>query len=89
MSSLLTPSLYKGKAVEQQWVNSIFGTHDLFCGCPDAILHLQNILQPKNQLCLPSTTGEKEDPGSDAVDTLQDGELEKLFEEPFTEESDG
>lgn len=88
MSKYLQPALYKGKAVEQQWVNGIFNSHDLFCGCPDAIKHLADILQPK-QLCLPSTSteGDPGKDGGDAVDDLEPGVLETLFSEDFDDET--
>lgn len=90
MTTNLTPALYKGRAVEQQWMNTIYNTHDLFCGCPDPIEHLQKILHPKKQLCLPSTTTDGRDGEEDKDgDGFQEGDLEKLFEEPFTEEDDG
>lgn len=88
MSSYLKPCLYKGKAVEQQWINGIYNSHDLFCGCNDPIQHLAAILKPK-QLCLPSTSTE-EDPGKDggdAVEDLEPGVLETLFSEDFDDET--
>lgn len=92
MSTCLVPCLYKGKALEQQWVNNIFNSHDLFCGCPDALKHLQSILQPsKNQLCLPSTTDDTGKDGDnltgDVIDGFEDGELEKLFQDDTDDET--
>ncbi len=59
MTSKLTPALYRGKSLEQQWVNNIYGSHDLFCGCEDPIKHLQEILRPRNQQLLPPWTWRK------------------------------
>lgn len=90
MSSKLTPALYKGRSLEQQWVNNIYGSHDLFCGCPDPIKHLQEILQGKpKQLCLPGPTedaGEEKDHGDLGID---EGDLDLLFKEPFGEDEEG
>lgn len=88
MSNYLTPCLYTGKAIENQWVNGIYSSHDLFCGCNSPIKHLAAILQTK-QLCLPSPTtaeGTTQTGQEDAVDTLEPGDLDKLFEESFDED---
>lgn len=89
MSSFLTPCLYSGKSLENQWVNCIFNSHDLICGCNDTIKHLASILQTK-QLCLPSTStaedGTQTGP-TEEDDVLQEGDLDKLFEEDFDDDS--
>lgn len=91
MSKFLTPAIYSNKALENQWVNTIFNTHDLMCGCNSAIKHLADILyrQPgPNQLCLPSTSEDaRGQPGEGAAELpIDEGDLEALFEEPFTED---
>lgn len=89
MSKLLTPCLYKGSALENQWINGIHNMHDLFCGCNDTIKHLATCLKRNNsQLCLPSTadvgTQEPDTAGEDAFD---EGDLDKLFEEDFDDDT--
>lgn len=98
MSSQLQNCLYYGKALENQWMNTVFQTHDLCCGCKDTILHLLTILNRngkapkpekdiKNIKCL--ITGEgKEDSEEDGFGP---GELEELFkeEEPDTAAATG
>ncbi len=89
MSKHQRPCLYQGKALEQQWINCIYGTHDLFCGCPSAIQHLKDIIN--NQQC--HSTEEKENTtGEIAENTGEDfgidaGDLEKLFN--LTDDADG
>ena len=89
MSEYLKPCLYKGKAVEQQWINGIYTSHDLFCGCNDPIQHLAAILKPK-QLCLPSTTEDAgtQTHGEEKDYDLEEGDLDALFANDF-EEDDG
>lgn len=89
MTSKLTPALYRGRSLEQQWLNNIYGSHDLFCGCPDPIKHLQEILKPRNQqLCLPGPS-EQDGGEKDQEDIgLEEGDLDLLFKEPFTEEDE-
>lgn len=92
MSSYLTPAIYSKNALENQWVNTIYNTHDLCCGCNDAIKHLAAILSRKgSQLCLPSTS--TADAGVQATDggeedILEDGDLDRLFAEDF-DDADG
>ncbi|AXQ66594.1 MAG: hypothetical protein [Anelloviridae sp.] len=91
MSKFLTPCLYSGKSLENQWVNCIFNSHDLICGCNDTIKHLATILQTK-QLCLPSTStvedGTQTEPGPADEDGFDEGDLDRLFADSF-EEDDG
>lgn len=93
MSSFLTPSVYSKNGLDNQWVNLIWNSHDLYCGCNDAFRHLADILQKKGQqLCLPSTsTASTADAGiqtgdDHGEDVLEPGDLDKLFEEDFTED---
>lgn len=88
MSTLLQNTAYYGKALENQWMNTIFQTHDLCCGCNDTILHLLTILNRngkapkpekdiKNIKCL--ITGEGKEDSEE--DVFGPGELEELFKE--------
>ena len=78
---------YGPRALEDQWINGIYNSHDLICGCNDPILHLFDILNRKgsarkplldikNAKCL--ITGE-EDAGTQ--EDIAPGELEALFAE--------
>lgn len=89
MSKFLQPTLYKGRPQELQWLNNIFQTHDMICGCKNPVQHLHHLLKKDNkQLCLPSTeeTGETSNGDADAVDNLLEGDLDRLFEEDFEED---
>lgn len=92
MSSFLTPAIYSKNGLENQWVNTTWNTHELFCGCNDPWKHLASILSRQgSQLCLPSTTtadaGTQAPTAGEEEDTLQEGDLDKLFEEDFDDES--
>lgn len=87
MSKLLTPSIYSNNGLENQWVNTIWNTHEMICGCNDIWRHLADILKRQgSQLCLPSTStddaGTQTD-GGEEKDILEDGDLDRLFAEDF------
>lgn len=91
MSSYLTPALYSNNGLENQWVNIVWNTHDIICGCNDCFKHLFEILKRKGSLpCLPSTTedaGTEDRNGDGAADAgLEDGELDRLFAEDSPDE---
>lgn len=91
MSKCFKNPVYTPTALENQWMNNIFQSHDLFCGCNKPIVHLLTILNKNgkarkpeeeinNILCL--ITGEKDSP-TEEEETFGPGELEALFaEEP-------
>ncbi len=85
MSHYLREPLYKGRSLDQQWLNNIVSSHDLMCGCSTPFKHLKDILK-----CRGDTDGEEEDKdhGTSLVpeDGFDAGDLETLFEEPFTED---
>lgn len=87
MSKFITPPLYSERALELQWKNTIFNSHDLFCGCNDTTRHLISILATENkQLCLPSTSTEDattQTGGDEIEDILDEGDLDALFAEDF------
>lgn len=89
MSDYLTPAVYSKNGLENQWVNCIWNTHDLICGCNNAWFHLAGILKRKNIKCLPSTTtedaGVQTDKDGEEEDLPGEGDLDKLFEDDFTE----
>lgn len=89
MSKLLKEPVYGPHALDNQWVNNIFQSHALYCGCNDPILHLFDILNKQGKARKPikdlqnikclltgetTTTEEEEEP-------FGDGDLEKLFSE--------
>lgn len=91
MSSFLSPCIYSKKGLENQWVNCIWNTHEMFCGCNKPWKHLEDILKRQGaQLCLPSTTadvGTATEPDVTEDDHgLEPGDLDRLFSEDFTEE---
>lgn len=90
MSTLYKKPPYSTKQQENNWINNIYHSHDLWCGCKDPELHFLTIINrngptPKpekdirNIQCLltgsHTTTVGEEDGG------LEEGELEKLFAE--------
>lgn len=90
--SKLQPSVYSPSQNEKQLLNSIFTNHDLICGCPEPSSHITWLLIKK---CNPKDFSSKEteeikqwcgtltatNTGADADTGLEEGELEKLFEE--------
>jgi len=44
MSKQLQPVKYTKKQQENNWINNIYSSHDLFCGCSDPLLHLLKVL---------------------------------------------
>ncbi|AXQ66134.1 MAG: hypothetical protein [Anelloviridae sp.] len=89
MSKFQTPPLYKGRGLDNQWINIIFQSHDLMCGCNKVTDHLLDILnkQPchhtteKNTTVATTGIGETEEMPIDAED------LERLFDE--NQDADG
>lgn len=81
MSDYIKPSHYSGRALNQQWINGIFTSHDLFCSCDKVIDHLKKAIE---ETCPRST----EHDGTETTTTTAEEEteitgedLEKLFEE--------
>lgn len=88
MSKHFKPCLYKNKALENQWINTIVGGHDLWCGCCKPFDHLKDILARDKWLhTKDASTETTHTENGDADDfTLDDGDLEQLF---AIEENDG
>lgn len=77
-SKFLQKPLYEGKALENQLINSAINAHDLCCGCLQPYNHLAYLFcSTSSKKCPISTTGEDRT----EEDTIQEGDLEKLFEE--------
>lgn len=83
MSKFQQEPLYNKRGLQNQWINLIYQSHDLICGCNQPIDHLQDIIN--QQKCLPSTAAATatEDGGTtkDPELTIDDGDLERLFSE--------
>ncbi len=68
-------------------INAYVHIHDLKCNCNTPLQHIINQLiekEPELTKCL--TTPTTEDGRGDAVDTIEDGDLDRLFEEDFGED---
>ncbi len=86
MSQFYKPCLYNNRGKENQLKNLCYQGHDLICGCTDPTKHLQFLFG----IC-PTSTTTTEDPITtltDAVDGLEDGDLERMFSENFTEDDE-
>lgn len=83
MSKYQTPSLYNGRGADNQWMNLIYTSHDLYCGCLKPIKHLEDII--KRDECRPTekTTGGTTATTNAAADdiAISPGDLEELFKE--------
>lgn len=93
MSDYLTPALYQKRALELQWMNNIVSSHDLMCGCNKPIQHLEHCLDKFSYKECRSTTaigypdgGEGDHHGEEDLH-IEEGDLDKLFEEPFDEDT--
>lgn len=79
MSDYLKPTLYTGRALENQLKNSIFNLHDLICGCNETSQHILHLFSEEK--CLHFKEGgtliTKEDNHGDA--NLDEGDLDALF----------
>lgn len=89
MSKFYQPPLYNTRGQQHQWINLIFQSHDIICGCNKPIDHLEDLI--KQQKCHSTTENNSTDDAGGI--TLKDetgfdeGDLEKLFEN--TEEEQG
>lgn len=81
MSKFQKPSVYSKRGQDNQWINLIYNSHDLYCGCNTPIDHLEDIL--KNQKCHHTTNAATttEDGGTtkDHDLIIDEGDLENLF----------
>lgn len=73
------------KNKRRDWINTIVQIHNLQCGCEKPLDHtIKEILQQEPSLkCL--TTGE--DQITTDADGFGEGDLDRLFEEDFTEDA--
>lgn len=82
MSKLWKPPVYSPKALGVQWLNNIHQTHDLYCGCPSPLKHLQELIKEKEcrHFVDAATTTETGGDTTENVDTFDEGDLQQLFE---------
>ena len=87
MSKFLVPPIYSPRGLENQLKNNIYQSHELICGCNKPKEHLIHLLTSECHRSEdgPRTTGET----ADVIDTFEDGELEKIFDSPITEDDQG
>lgn len=80
MSKFMKEPLYNKRGLQNQWINLIYQSHDLICGCNKPIDHLKDIIE--QQQCRPSdaeTTIAAGGTGEDPEPTFDAGDLERLF----------
>lgn len=93
------PIKYSTKQQNVNHINLLVGLHDLKCGCEQPLQHIIfDILQQEPSLKQDKkftselqkwlTTTEPGDNQEEDTDVIGNGDLEKLFEEPFGEEDD-
>lgn len=76
--SKFTKPVYSSSALEKQYVNSIFTSHDLICGCNDPADHTIYLLKKTQPKC-PGTTDTTQNAGEEL--DIDVGDLETLFAE--------
>lgn len=90
MSMYMRNPEFGPKALQIQWINCIFTTHSMICSCEQPLKHLEDLLKDqqiqcqftgdhKGDHCAAITTG-------DGEDHFDEGDLERLFEDDFTEQ---
>ncbi len=87
MSKFQKPCLYEGRQLDNQWMNLIYTSHDLYCGCLKPIKHLEDIVN--QQKCrstkdIGTNTPTKEEDGDEDDFNIDEGDLNKLFEDAET-----
>lgn len=88
MSKSWRPPLYTPKGLQNQWINNIFQSHDLFCGCPKPFLHLKEIIEDQkcDRFTEKETTTETTGIPPTNEDNFDEGDLQQLFEAEKEEE---
>lgn len=82
MSKFLKPTTFTSRALQNQWLNVIVGSHDLFCICDKPIDHLQDIInQQKCRHFKDTATTTTETATENGDDPITAGDLEELFKE--------
>lgn len=101
------PTQYGPQGRQLAWLNTVFTSHGIFCGCDSAYTHFitacnnNNYIQltkkeieqastchTSNAIGFEENQGQTTTPGDIITeeDFLGEGDLQKLFEEPFEEE---
>lgn len=102
MSVCWKPPVYEPRGRERQWLNSIWSSHDCFCGCDTPATHLQLLLTKENiglslepgWLATTTTTTETDTAGTDEGTTNhmpeenQDDITEDILQKLFEENGD-
>lgn len=98
MSSCYKPTFYNTQGKQNQWINDIHCTHDLWCSCDHTIKHLLLALAEKEEI-IPVTTEQKrsilkclsttEDLITETVDKgdIDELALDAIFAEDLTEDT--
>lgn len=87
MSKFLRDPCYRNRQLENKWINVIFESHDLICGCNTPIDHLNGIIE--EQKCPRSTAEDTEKTtGKEDEEPFTSEDLEKLFDQD-TEDAAG
>lgn len=84
MSKLQQKPIYGDRAIQIQWMNLIFNSHGIVCGCDNPRQHLQDLLELDDKKCLLSTTvtdGNADHHGDVDIDGFSAGDLEELFKD--------
>ncbi len=89
------PTFYNSNSIENQLRNGLYTVHDLCCGCNDPAAHLIYLLAPgvnpnsftkeEKQKVLQCLGGDAPGTEEEDIGGIQEGELEKLFEEEIEE----
>lgn len=84
MSKLQQKTIYGDRALQIQWMNLIFNSHGMICGCDNPRKHLEDLLELDNKKCLLTTTdtdGDADHRGDVDIHGFDAGDLEELFKD--------
>ncbi len=101
MTNRYIPTQDSHRQKQLKWMNALVHIHDFMCDCYHPLEHTSAFIfekegklqfsTPEKQLILKCLSGDAA--GTTHTDggegDIQEGDLEKLFEEPFTEEDTG
>lgn len=86
MSKFQRDPAYSKTALQKQWINVVWGSHDLICGCQNAIKHLFDLTKEE---CLSTKETATETGGTEAlVDVITNEDIENVFNEENTVQDD-
>lgn len=83
MSKFQRPPVYTKRGQDNQWINLIHNSHDLYCGCNKPIDHLLDIINKEkwHHTTDAATTTENGGTTENQELTIDEGDLENLFSE--------